>query len=56
MLEWLIARLKEPTTYLGITTIITAAGVTLAPELKEAIVTAGVAVGGMIAILLKEKE
>lgn len=56
MLEWLYARLKEPTTYAGLVTILTAAGVTLAPELKEAIITAGVSIGGLIAIIMQEKQ
>lgn len=55
MLTWLMARLVEPTTWIGLSTILTAAGVALAPELKEAIVSTGVAVGGLLAILLKEK-
>lgn len=55
MKEWVIARVKEPTTWVGLTTILTAAGVSLAPELKEAIVGCGVAIGGLLAIILKEK-
>lgn len=56
MLTWLMDRLKEPSTYVGLTTVLTAAGVALAPELQEAIVTTGVSIGGLIAILLKEKK
>jgi esterase/lipase len=55
MIDWLVARLKEPTTWVGITTMLTAAGVSLAPELAESIITAGVSLGGVLAIVLKEK-
>ena len=55
MKVWLLARLVEPTTWIGLTTILTAAGIALAPELTEAITTAGVSIGGLLAILLKEK-
>lgn len=55
MIDWLIARLVEPTTWIGIMSLGTAAGISLAPELSESIVTFGVALGGVLAIVLKEK-
>lgn len=55
MIDWVIARLKEQTTWIGLTTLLTAAGVSLAPELTESIITAGVAIGGVLAMVLKEK-
>lgn len=56
MLEWLLARMVEPTTWAGLTAILTAAGVALAPELKEAIITTGIAIGGLIGVIMKEKK
>ncbi len=55
-LSWLLARLKEPTTYLGITAMLSAAGVALDPELIKQISAAGVGVSGLILFVLKEKK
>ena len=55
MIDWIIARLKEPTTWIGLISFATAAGVHLAPELQESLITAGVALGGTLAIVLREK-
>ena len=49
MFDYIIARLKERSTWLGIMSIVTVAGVALSPEQSEAIVSAGVAICGAIA-------
>ena len=49
-----IARLKEPSTWQGISAILTAAGVYIAPDLWQAIVGVGVAVGGLLAVVIPE--
>ena len=54
--SWLLARLKEPTTYLGITAMLSAAGYVLDPELIKQISAAGVGVSGLILFVLKEKK
>lgn len=54
--SWLLDRLKEPTTYLGITAMLSAAGVALDPELVKQISAAGVGASGLILFLLKEKK
>ena len=54
--SWLLDRLKEPTTYLGITAMLSAAGVVLDPELIKQISAAGVGVSGLILFVLKEKK
>lgn len=54
--SWLLARLKEPTTYLGITAMLSAAGYALDPELIKQISAAGVGVSGLILFVLKEKK
>lgn len=55
-LSWLLDRLKEPTTYLGITAMLSAAGYALDPELIKQISAAGVGVSGLILFVLKEKK
>lgn len=55
-LTWFLDRLKEPTTYLGITAILSSAGIVLDPELSQSIQTAGLGVAGIILFVLKEKK
>lgn len=50
MLKFLTSRLKERSTWLGITAVVTAAGIALTPEQTEAIATAGAAIGGLVAV------
>lgn len=54
--SWLLGRLKEKSTWAGVLTVVTAAGVAIKPELKEAIISTGVSVAGLAAILLKDKD
>lgn len=48
---WLIERAREPSTWRGLVLLATAAGVQIAPDVQEAIVTAGLAVAGLIGAL-----
>ena len=52
---WLIARFKEPSTWRGVAAFITAAGVSIAPELWDQIVVAGVAGLGLVEMIAKDK-
>lgn len=54
-MTWLVDRLKERSTWLGLTALLTALGVALSPESKEAIAVAGVAIGGLVAALTADK-
>ena len=56
ILAWLLARLKEPTTYLGITAILSSMGIALDPELTQNIQTAGLGVAGIILFIMREKK
>lgn len=56
MVEWIIARAKEGSTYRGLITIATAAGLTIKPELAEAIIAAGLAIAGLIGVIFSEKQ
>jgi nickel-dependent lactate racemase len=50
MLNFLVDRLKERSTWLGIITIITAAGIHVTPEQAEAVAVAGAAIAGAVAV------
>jgi len=54
-LGWLGARLKERSTWLGITGLVTTLGVALSPELMETIVGIGTGIGALIAIMTRDK-
>jgi len=56
ILKWLAARLKEPSTYQGLATILTAAGIFLSPELWLGIGTAGAAIVGLVQVIKSEIE
>ncbi len=51
MKQFLIDRLKERSTWLGITGLLTAVGVALSPGQLEAILALGTALGGAVAAL-----
>ena len=48
ILNWLLARLKERSTWIGLTTVISATGAALSTSQAEAIGTAGAAIIGAI--------
>ena len=54
-LNWIIDRLKERSTWLGLTALLTSFGVSLKPELAEAIITTGLGFAGLIGVLTKDK-
>lgn len=53
-MKWILERLKERNTYLGLITILTTFGVTLSPEMVNAIISAGVAVAGLVLVFFKD--
>jgi hypothetical protein len=53
-MNYILDRLKEPSTWRGILAMITAVGVKLHPELQEAIISAGLALIGIVNIFRKE--
>lgn len=55
MKDYLIDRLQEPSTWRGITLLLTAIGVPLAPGLSDAIISAGLAIAGLIGVASKDK-
>lgn len=56
MLQFILERGKEASTWRGLVAIVTAAGVTLSPELGEAIVALGLAVIGIIGVVTADKK
>lgn len=53
-MTYILNRLKEPSTWRGILAMVTAVGVKLHPELQEAIISAGLALIGLVNIFRKE--
>jgi len=53
---WLKSRLKEPSTYQGVTAIAGAIGVSIQPDLYESIAALMVAIIGVIQTIKKEKQ
>ena len=56
MKNYLLARLQESTTWRGIILIATAAGVHLSPELQNTIISAGIGLAGLVAVLTEERK
>jgi hypothetical protein len=54
--DWVIARLKERSTWIGLTMIATAGGVQLSPEKMEAIYTLGTTLAGFVAVIWADKK
>lgn len=52
-MNWIIEQLKQPSTWRGITMLITSLGIVIKPELMEQIVVAGTGVAGLIGVLFK---
>ncbi len=48
---WLLARLREPSTWRGLVWLATVAGLSLRPDQAEAIVTVGMALAGLLGVL-----
>jgi hypothetical protein len=56
MLPYLLERLKEPSTWRGLTALLTAVGVTLSPEQANALVGAGLALMGVLGVFTQDKK
>lgn len=52
----ILARLREPSSWAGIASIVALFGVKVAPEQMQAIVTLGAAAAGAAAVFLPEKK
>ena len=54
--QYLLDRLREASTWRGIMALLTAAGVAISPAQMDAIVTAGLAVIGVIGVFFRDKS
>lgn len=54
-MNWLLKRLREPSTWRGLVWLATVAGLSLRPEQAEAIVTAGMALAGLLGVFLPDE-
>lgn len=52
-IDWIIDRLREPSTWQGITVIATTAGISVEPQLASEIVKAGASIFGLIYVVKK---
>lgn len=55
-MKWLVARLKEPSTWRGLVWLLTAFGVTFRPEVWEQITAVGMAAAGLVGVLTSEEN
>ena len=55
MKQYLIDRMREPSTWRGIILLLTAIGVPIAPELQTTIVSVGLGLAGMIGAAAPDK-
>ena len=55
MKDYILARIKEPSSWRGIFLLLTAIGIPVAPELADAIITVGLAIVGAIGIATPDK-
>lgn len=54
MFKFVARRLKEPSTWAGVITLLTVFGITLSPEQAEALASAGAALVGVLLVFTKE--
>jgi hypothetical protein len=55
MKDYLLSRAKEASTWRGLTLLLTAIGVPIAPAMAESIVSVGLAVAGLIGVASADK-
>lgn len=56
LISLIAARLREPSTWVGIGSLVTAIGFAVKPELWQAISAVGMGFGGLMAVLLGENK
>lgn len=55
MKDYLLERLREPSTWRGVIMLLTAVGVPVAPAMADAIISVGLAVAGLIGVATPDK-
>ena len=56
MKSYLLERIKEPSTWRGLTLLLTAMGIPLAPGVADAVIAVGLAVAGLIGSVMPDKR
>lgn len=56
MKQYILDRVREPSTWRGAILFLTAIGVPIAPQLAEAIVTAGLGIAGLVGVLTPDRR
>jgi len=56
MRQYILDRAKEPSTWRGAILFLTAIGVPVAPQMAEAIVTAGLGIAGLVGVLTPDRR
>lgn len=54
-MNWLLARLREPSSWRGLIWLLTVFGLSLRPDQAEAIVMAGMALAGLLGVFLSDE-
>jgi hypothetical protein len=54
MKQYIFDRAREPSTWRGAILFLTAVGVPIAPQMAEAVVTAGLGIAGLLGMLTKD--
>jgi hypothetical protein len=55
MKQYILERAKEPSTWRGLILLLTAIGVPVAPAMADAIVSAGLAIAGLIGVVSPDR-
>jgi hypothetical protein len=53
-MKTVVRLLKEPSSWRGLALLVTAAGITLKPELQAAIISLGLSIAGLIGVLVPD--
>lgn len=56
MKDYLLDRMREPSTWRGVVLLLTALGVPLAPGVADAIIAAGLGVAGLIGAVVPDRR
>ena len=54
--EYIVARLKEPSTWRGIILLLTACGIPIAPGMEAAVTAVGLALAGGVGVVAPDKR
>ena len=55
MKQYILDRAKEPSSWRGLMLVLTAIGVPLAPAMADAIISAGLAIAGLIGVVAADR-